>query len=210
MARVSYGQFKVFNPTPFKIKTGFDMMSKTGAEYVFAPFEEKELFVKDHVDHICESKRTSGLVFLDYNDSARKVYPTYEDFKIAKSIEGITQALKRQEEALLYEQAAQSQAKQKEQVMELRTMSVENFQENINDLNGLLSKLKAPKKIEKKKVKAVAPEWMTGESTENKEWKVEKKPSGKYMIDKGEGMRWASKDDLKEMNIDISGDDNTL
>ena len=53
MARISYGNFKVLNPTPFEIKAGFDLISKNGAEYNFKPFEEKEI-------NLLEQKKTQS------------------------------------------------------------------------------------------------------------------------------------------------------
>ena len=203
MARVNYGNYKVLNPTPFDVIAGFDRMSKTGAEYTFKPFEEKEIFVLDHVEHICSSKEKEGLVRLNYNDGAKQVYETYEDYKIARSIEGINACLNKWKEALMYEEAFIGAAKARGNEIELRTSKLDDIQSNITDLEDLLKKLKQPRKKVIPKEKPIAPEWMTAEKNDIK---VKKTSNGRIMIDEGEGFKFASKEKLEKLNVDISTD----
>lgn len=213
---MNYGSFKVLNPTPFKIKAGFDKLSKNGAEYVFEPYEEKEIFVKDHVDHICISKQRDGLVQLNYNDEAKKTYKTYEDYKIARSIEGINQAMEKYNEGLAYERAAEAAAKLKDQVIELRTINVDKFESKIKDLNELASVLKKPETKTKPEVKAVIPDWMKGIGSKEVKTEVKKETiktsdiktkvtkNGRVMIDEGKGFKFVKEDKLKELGIDAT------
>lgn len=225
---MSYGEFKVLNPTPFRVVAGFDRLSPNGAEYVFEPFEEKLIYVKDHVDHICMSRQSHGLVQLSYDNEAKKNYDSYEDYKIARSIEGIKAVQGRYSEALMYEQAATAAAKNKDQVVELRTMDTGKFEDKVNELQDLLEVMKAPIKKVAERVKPKTPAWMTGktvaetpqveETTEENlqevvypvveaiAGKVVKQfKNGRFMVDG----KWAKKADVEAL-IDVPGNDNEV
>lgn len=159
-----HGEYIVFNPTPKKVSAGFDMMGPNGMEYVFEPYEEKKVYVKDHVHHITTSNKhiNKGLVWLDYNESAKALYPTYEDFKRAKAAEGLERAIAHASITVTYEQQAVKAAELGGHLIEKRSMDVNKKQNYLDKLEETRNNMLSAKKNEEPEVEPEMPEWMGG------------------------------------------------
>ena len=91
----------IFNTTGFPVE-----VKAAGQRYIFEPFESKEIYHQDHVVHIRDTFKYKGLVHLDYNEREQGIYETFNDFKTAKELEGLKDALKFKEQVLRDEKQA--------------------------------------------------------------------------------------------------------
>jgi len=86
---------KCWNTTGFKVEAGAG-----GKLYYFGAFEEKEVWNEEHAVHLEKSFMDQGIVCLNYDESAKVKFPTYDEYKSYKELEGLKKALSRYEQAL--------------------------------------------------------------------------------------------------------------
>ena len=209
-----YGVFKVLNPTPYEIVTGFDRLGK-GQEYIFEPFEQKDMHVAEHVKHVCISAENKGLVFLDYNDQAKKIFPTFEDYKRSRAAQGLGKVLAQAELAFTMEQQAEAAAELGKHLIEKKSMNSARFGTKVKAISDMLAKIAPPKTIEKDKPLPEVPDWFNDKKTDDQSEpvKIDKEPvknyeeylvgedkvrrykNGRFMVNS----KWSSKEKVEEL-----------
>lgn len=186
-----FGNYTVFNPTPKVVKAGVGMMEPTGAEYIFKPYEEKVIYPIDHVHHITTSSKhlNKGLVFLDWNEDAKRQYNNnYDAFKRAKASEGLSRAIGQASLTVTYEQQAEKAAELGGFLIEKRSMNVEKHQAYLEKLETIQAGLEQPEQVIENEEEVELPEFMSGrkESVSTEEVEVQKPTTDKYGLLIGE------------------------
>lgn len=216
-----YGEFKVMNPTPFKVNAGFNTLGD-GKEYFFKPFETKKLYVRDHVFHICTSDKhyTKGLVWINWNEENKKSYNgDFEAYRKDKAKEGLMRAIPKFEVALTYEKQAEAAAELGKHLIEKKSMHPEKFQAKVDQLNKLLFGLTETIIVPEVEEPVEAPEWMGGKKETVKKEVVKdalevlttasgveykRTKTGRAMPKIDGKFKMVSNDKLKELGIDIN------
>ncbi len=134
-----------------------------GKEYIFKPFEEKEIHREEHALHINDSFKYLGLIALPYTEGEQKEYPNYIDYKAAREIVALKATLEHFEKILASEINAEEAAKKTAGAEhELRTFKVDYFENKVKKIKQYLKEAgyDAQVKVEKKKEEEVKrPDW---------------------------------------------------
>jgi hypothetical protein len=120
---------KIFNPS------GWNRVATVGGvDYVIPAFSEsKEIYNMDHVEAIPRIYERFGLVALDYNEGAQKVYETFEDYKAEQERRGLRALLKWRTELRDYEKNGELAAKAKPEANgEMRTFNTAKFDKDVD------------------------------------------------------------------------------
>lgn len=188
MARNNYGVFKVLNPTPYEVSVGIGLMNKDGIEYIFKPFEEKDVYNSEHVHHMITSNKhaNKGLVWLNYDENMKKTYPDYSEFKKIKAKEGLERVIQNKSFILTFEKQAEAAAELGKHLIDKKSMNSAKKEKELNSLIEIFDKLETNSENKKVEVSLPeAPEWMIGKEETKKEVeiKTETKTVKKEMVE---------------------------
>lgn len=98
---------KLYNPTHVKLEG-----SANGTPYFFEPFKEEDVWMDEHAIILLKTLRTKGLVTLAYTPSMQKKYKTFELFRKAQQVAGLTELVKTEREAWVNERQAERDVKE--------------------------------------------------------------------------------------------------